>query len=79
MITNKTARRIASMYHFGQDSALYALVSSGAIIEGIHSELKESVRRACSKKELREIEKLQNYCYVKGYRGAVKNWHIIRF
>lgn len=43
-IDDVTARRIAAQLHTGQDSALYALASSGALDERLERELLESVQ-----------------------------------
>ncbi|MCA1607074.1 MAG: hypothetical protein LC775_16750, partial [Acidobacteria bacterium] len=43
-INDETARRIAAQLHSGQDSALYALASSGSLDERLERELLESVQ-----------------------------------
>ncbi|MGH3903839.1 MAG: antirestriction protein ArdA [Pseudonocardiaceae bacterium] len=43
-IDDATARRIASQLHGGQDSALYALASSGAILDRLEREIAEAVQ-----------------------------------
>ena len=44
MIRFKTARRLASLWHNGQTSALYALSSTGAISDGLLGECRRLER-----------------------------------
>ena len=44
MITEAEARKIASEWHGGQWSPLYAFSSTGTIVSGINSEIEECLR-----------------------------------
>jgi antirestriction protein len=72
-IDNHTARYIAGQLHGGQDSALYALASSGAITDSVMGELVEE--RAVQPPAIQEwIDSLIAYCAGRPDPGPVEGW-----
>ncbi len=77
-ITHLQARRTASEWHSGQWTPLYALASSGAIIEGCIDEILDAqveARHIEAWGDLRRLEDLQ--AYIEHYdltRGPVEGW-----
>lgn len=72
-IDDRTARYIASQLHEGQASALYALASSGAILDEVHDELTRDYNQ--------QPEVVQNwinwlgvYCMDRPDAGPVEGW-----
>ena len=72
-------RSIASAWHGGQWSPLYALASSGAIIHGCIEEVAECVRAAerIEPDDVSALIHLLEYVTVRGLRGPVEGWHNI--
>jgi hypothetical protein len=69
-ITEKTARRIASEWHGGQTSLLYAFASSGAIVSGIRSEIAQCLAWCKDHNALTyELELLRAYVNVNSPKG----------
>jgi hypothetical protein len=58
----------ASDWHSGQNSALYAFSSSGTIIPGLASEVRECIREANSADDIEELEAL--LAYAEGFEMA---------
>ena len=86
MITDTEARRIASEWHGGQGSALYAFASTGAIREGSDEgwdynecamEIYEEIAATTSYEELNPMTDMNNlleYIQANGPRGPVPGW-----
>jgi hypothetical protein len=74
MIRHKTARRIASEWHNGQSTALYALASTGAIQWPVDEELKLCQAHAPKGKPWIELAKLRGYVRFSGERGPIEGW-----
>ncbi|MCA1606435.1 MAG: hypothetical protein LC775_13420, partial [Acidobacteria bacterium] len=73
-IDDATARRIAAQLHTGQDSALYALASSGALDERLERELLESVQDTPPERDS-WIDALLDYADARGEdRGPREGW-----
>jgi hypothetical protein len=73
------ARQIACDWHGGQDSPLYALCSSGAIVEGIDAEIAICASQAREHGEDAEhyrLRQLSHYVQANGPRGPVANWSL---
>lgn len=60
VITDLTARIIASAWHGGQSSPLYSLASCGAIVEGVSGEI-ASCRSAAESEHWAELDALAEY------------------
>jgi hypothetical protein len=58
--TDLEAKNIASEWHNGQWSALYALSSTGAILDGVSKEIADATYRA-NDTEAKELSKLMMY------------------
>jgi len=73
-----TVRRVASEWHGGQWSALYALASSGAILEGAAGELRRElalVNPGADAADDAELAGVLAYLDHHGARGPVDGWH----
>ena len=89
MIQHRTARRIASEWHGGQSTGLYALCSSGAIIgkqqRPGETETEEEVcaclrwlannRTMCPVSDQQDLTNLLAYIKHYGPRGPVPGWN----
>lgn len=76
-IMDLTARSIACEWHGGQWSPLYALCSSGAIVEGVEAEITECLQSvADDDTEFSEarLVALLGYVQEHGIRGPVFKW-----
>ncbi|UNQ40936.1 hypothetical protein MPC38_06710 [Prescottella equi] len=77
-ISDAGARVIASMLHNGQGSAMYALSSSGAILEGLDGEISRDEVMA-NTADLLEIQRwageLRTYVEQREDHGPVEGWH----
>lgn len=67
------ARRVASEWHSGPSSPLYAFASSGAILPGLAEEVDEC-RQAADTAEQSDVELLAAYVAAIGERGPVSGW-----
>lgn len=73
-IDHSTGRAIAEQLHSGQASALYALASSGAVVEGLALEL-DTVRRDASVQLEPWLDALDEYVEARGdNQEAVEGW-----
>lgn len=80
IITDLAARKIATDWHGGQQSALYALSSTGAIAEGAEAELNREIiynrdtqqHTICT--ECQRLADLLAYVLYHGIRGSQPNW-----
>jgi hypothetical protein len=79
MIDDRTAQRIASDWHSGQSSALYALASTGAIADHALHEIDCLSVDAQSYEDYEtvrsEIDDIWDYCESNGPRGPVPGWY----
>lgn len=74
-IDHATARCIAAQLHGGQASALYALTSSGALVDGLTGEL-ESWRRDETPVEVEPwLDALDEYLGSRGDPNPIEGWH----
>lgn len=77
-ISDAGARVIASMLHNGQGSAMYALNSSGAILEGLDGEISRDEVMA-NTADFLEIQRwageLRTYVEQREDHGPVEGWH----
>jgi hypothetical protein len=74
-IDHGTARAIASQLHGGQDSPLYALASSGALVDDLRAEL-DAWRRQDTPVELEPwLDALDEYIEQREDAGPVDGWH----
>lgn len=75
MITDLQARIIASEWHGGQRSPLYALTSTGAIVEGVEREIMEDIAYpSTDSTETARLNSLLDYVEAKGERGPQSGW-----
>jgi len=70
LIDDFTARVIAASWHSGQDSALYALASTGAILD----RTAYIIRREIANNPYPELYALASYVRFHGERGPVTAW-----
>lgn len=78
MITDTEARKIASEWHGGGGTALYAFSSTGAIDTAredhdIESEIRECINSASDEQEIEKLRDLLRYTDGQ-YRSAVPGW-----
>lgn len=74
-IDHATARCIASQLHGGQASALYALASSGAVVDGLDAEL-DSCRRDDTPVEIEPwLDALDEYLGSREDPSPIEDWH----
>lgn len=78
-ITDGEARVIASQWHAGQSSALYALASSGAILKDdlLRELYSEMITHDDRQSANRELAALERYVHIHGQRGPVTGWSAI--
>lgn len=75
MISDGQARRIASDWHSGMSSALYSLVSSGAInLDRVRDEISRSLCQLDVGEVRRELLALDKYVRTAGERPAQRRW-----
>jgi hypothetical protein len=79
MISDRQARQIASEWHGGQGSALYAFASTGAIDTAwedhdIRQEIRPLREHSPNFTEYDRLTKLLKYCDFYGPRGPVDGW-----
>ncbi len=82
MIRDLTARKIASNWHDGQFSPLYAFMSTGAIMSELHvdvSHLWYEIAQNGTKKDQKDLLNLYHYVKGHGTRGPVANWHLLHW
>jgi hypothetical protein len=87
IISDRTARRVASEWHSGQVSALLSLATTGAILysrteDEILSELdanESDVTSAEARTNRIELQGLLAYVQYHGPRPPIAGWHTIRF
>jgi len=87
MIDLSALRKCAAEWHGGQASPLYALASSGAIVEGLADEIRENIDTAeqfgkTDPDYAADVPKLRHllvYVTNCGERGPVDGWSEIRF
>jgi hypothetical protein len=73
-IDDLTAKVIASQWHSGQTSALYALASSGAIVHNdVWGEVHDSYNTA-SAEDRKALDFLGTYLLLAGVRGPLSSW-----
>lgn len=80
-------RELAASWHGGQWSSLYALASSGAIVDGVEGEIEGCIITAEGyaaadpdyAADIVPLRHLLAYVCHQGNRGPVEGWHNIRF
>lgn len=70
VIDDLTARLLASTWHSGQFSPLYALASTGAIVDGVDSEIRQRLGVGHDP----QLQALLGYAAAKGPRGPQPGW-----
>jgi hypothetical protein len=70
VIDDLTARLLASAWHSGQFSPLDALASTGAIVDGVDSELRQCLGVGHDP----QLQALLGYVAAKGSRGPQPGW-----
>jgi hypothetical protein len=86
MIDLSALRELAASWHGGMSSPLYALASSGAIVEGCVREIEDCIVIAQQYEndpdyaaDIPRLRHLLTYVRNRGYRGPVEGWSDIRF
>lgn len=74
MISDAQARSIAAAWHGGQASPLYALASSGAIVDNVRREIGNDLETVDVGPERRPLLALDVYVREHGQRGPVSGW-----
>lgn len=74
VISDGCARTIAAQWHSGQLSPLYALTSSGAIVDGVPAEIDAAVTETTVVDDLSALQELSRYADYHGTRGPVDGW-----
>lgn len=85
MITDTEARKIASSWHGGGGTALYAFVSTGAILDdafarsGILTEIDFDIlmddEQPITEADATDLDNLRTYCQKHGPRGPQPGWN----
>jgi hypothetical protein len=78
-ISDLAARVIATQFHGGQSSALYALSSTGTITDGWDSEIRTVTTHSDDHQERRALEALATYCKRRQDKGRQPNWSALRW
>lgn len=78
-ISDLAARVIATQFHGGQSSALYALSSTGAITDGWDSEIRAATTDSDEYQEHRALNALAAYCEHRRDKGSQPNWSALRW
>lgn len=73
-VDDATARVVASWWHGGQSSGLYAFMSTGAITDAARVEVTNDLNRAESPEDVYALRKLLEYMVKDGDRGPVAGW-----
>jgi len=86
LIDLSSLRELASSWHGGMSSPLYALASTGAIVEGLVDEIEDCIATAVQydsdpdyAADIPRLEHLLVYVRNRGLRGPVTGWSQIRF
>lgn len=87
IIDTSALRALAAAWHSGMSSPLYALASSGAIVDGIEREVEEAIADAERfgttdpdyAADVVPLRHLLTYVRHHGPRGPVEGWSDIRF
>jgi hypothetical protein len=79
MLSDLEARQIASYWHGGQSSPLYALTSSGALVKGVHEELTDCAANTDDPDWWIELDMLLTYVRAHYPRGPVEGWSDLRW
>lgn len=78
-ISDLAARVIATQFHGGQSSALYALSSTGSISDGWDSEVRIAITHSDEYQERRALEALAAYCERRRDKCRQPNWSTLRW
>ncbi|MET8957046.1 hypothetical protein [Streptomyces sp. NPDC004533] len=78
-ISDLAARVIATQFHGGQSSALYALSSTGAITDGWDSEIRSATSQIHEYQERRALGALGTYCTRRRDKGPQPSWSALRW
>ena len=87
MIDLSRLRELAASWHGGMMTPLYALASSGAIVDGIEHEIEDCIIIAEGyagtdpdyADDVLPLRHLLAYVQANGNRGPIEGWHNIRF
>jgi len=86
LVSLSGVRELAASWHGGMSSPLYALASSGAIVEGCVREVEDCIAAAEQydsdpdyATDIPRLRHLLVYVRSHGYRGPVEGWSDIRF
>lgn len=74
IINDTQARQIASSWHSGVSSPLYALSSTGVISNETVDEINDNIRDQSSLDGMKELYDLRDYCQYHGIRGPQDGW-----
>lgn len=78
MISDLRARQIAADWHGGQWTGLYALASSGAIVDGVDNEILDDLNSILTQKgrgqDRQALRALYSYVKSHGLRGPQSHW-----
>jgi hypothetical protein len=78
-ISDLAARVIATQFHGGQSSAMYAFSSTGIIEDHLDSEIHEAMRDSDEEEERRALEALDTYCKGRSDKSRQANWSTLRW
>lgn len=68
------ARKIASEWHGGMNTALYAFASSGAITGDLLGEIRPLIPTATDRHDSISLRYLERYVSTRDHRGPVEGW-----
>lgn len=78
--TDLQAKVIASAYHGGQNTAMYAFASSGAILPGLYDEVYHDINLYGGRRgNIKNLWPLLSYIYGRLPRGPMGHWHTLNW
>lgn len=78
-ISDLAARVIATQFHSGQSSALYAFSSTGIIEDYLGDEIHESIQDSDEEEERRALEAFNTYCAGRSDKSRQAGWSHLRW
>ena len=75
MINDTQAQKIVGDWHGGGGSALYQFASTGAIVDGLITEIDLNVEEDIAETEREKLRMPWDYCASIGQRGPVDGWY----
>lgn len=78
-VSDLVARVIATQFHGGQPSALYAFSSTGIIEDHLDDEIHAAIQDSNEDEERRALEALDTYCKGRSDKSRQAGWSTLRW